>query len=182
MWFPLESLTHWGRVTHTCVGKLTNIDSDDGLSPGRRQDIIWTNAGVLLIGHLGTNFSEISIKIHTFSFKKMHLKMSYGKWLPFCLGLNLTRDSVFPQVHSDCQQRMSRVVVWIAQRTVYNFPGKWLVSFNMKMYLYVFITRYTKSGVYYIVSLIKIKSIAYPSRYKALPLNLKVLRVGNHHH
>ena len=43
-------LTHWGRVTHKCVSKLTIIGSDNGLSPGRRQAIIWTNAGILLIG------------------------------------------------------------------------------------------------------------------------------------
>ena len=84
-----KSLTHWGRVTHICVGKLTNIDSDNGLSPGRRQAIIWTKAGILLIGPLGTNFSEFLIIIHTFSFNKMHLKMSSAKWRPFCLGLNV---------------------------------------------------------------------------------------------
>ena len=55
----------------------------------RRQAIIWTNAGVLLIGPLGTNFSEIFIEIYIFSFKKMHLKMSLGNWRPFCLGLNV---------------------------------------------------------------------------------------------
>ena len=53
-------LTHWGRVTHICVGKLTIIGSENGLSPGRRQAIIWTNAGILLIEPLGTNFSENS--------------------------------------------------------------------------------------------------------------------------
>ena len=52
-------LTHWGRVTHICVGYLAIMGSDNGLSPGRRQAIIWTNAGILLIGPLGTNFSEI---------------------------------------------------------------------------------------------------------------------------
>ena len=56
-------LTHWGRLTHVCVNKLTIIGSDNGLSPGRRQAIIWTNAGILLIGPLGKNFSEILIKI-----------------------------------------------------------------------------------------------------------------------
>ena len=81
-------LTHWGRVTHICVSDLTSIGSDNGLSPGRRQAIIWTNDGILLIGPLGTNFSEILIVIQTFSFKKMHLKMSSAKWRPFCLGLN----------------------------------------------------------------------------------------------
>ena len=84
-------LTHWGRVTHICVDKLTIIDSDNGLSPGRRQAIIWTNAGILLIGPLGTNFSEISIEILTFSFKKMHLKVSSAKWRPFCIGPNVLR-------------------------------------------------------------------------------------------
>ena len=82
------ALTHWGRVTHICVGKLTIIGSDNGLSPGRRQAIIWTNAGILLIGPLGTKFSEILIKIYTFSFKKINLKVSSGKWRPSCLGLN----------------------------------------------------------------------------------------------
>ena len=52
-------LTHWGWVTHICVSKLTIIGSDNGLLPGRRQAIIWTNAGMLLTGSLGTNFSEI---------------------------------------------------------------------------------------------------------------------------
>ena len=84
-------LTHWGRVTHICVSKLTTISSDNGLSPGRRQAIIWTNAGKLLIGRLGTNFSDNLIGIQTFSFKKMPLKMSSAKWRPFCLGLNVLR-------------------------------------------------------------------------------------------
>ena len=82
------ALTHWGRVTHICVSKLTIIGLDNGLSPGRRQAIIWTNAGILLIGPLGTNFSEILINIHTFSFINMPLKMSSAKWRPFCFGLN----------------------------------------------------------------------------------------------
>ena len=76
-------------MTHICVGKLTIIGSDNGLLPGRRQAIIWTNAALLLIGPLGTNFSEILIEIHTFSFKKMHLKTPPAKWWPFCLGLNV---------------------------------------------------------------------------------------------
>ena len=91
-WWPFcpagDELTHWGRVTHICVSKISIIGSDNGLSPGRRQAIIWTNAGILLIGPLGTNFSEILIGIQTFSFRKMHLKVSSAKWRPFCLGLD----------------------------------------------------------------------------------------------
>ena len=82
-------LIHWGVVTHICVCKLTIIGSNNGLSPGRRQAIIWTNAGILLIWPLETNFSEIFIEIHTFSFKTMHFKMSSGKWRPFCFDLNV---------------------------------------------------------------------------------------------
>ena len=56
-------LTHWGRVTHICVGKLTIIGSDNGLLPGQCQAIIWTDAGILMIGPLGIKFSEILIEI-----------------------------------------------------------------------------------------------------------------------
>ena len=65
------------------------IGSDNGLSPGRRQAIIWTYAGILLIGPLGMNFSEILSGIDTFSFKKNRLKMPYAKGWPFCRGLNM---------------------------------------------------------------------------------------------
>ena len=92
-------LTHWSRVTHICVGKLTNIDSDNGLSPERRQAIIWTNAGILLIGPLGTNFSENLFEIITFSFTKMRLKVSSAKWRPFCLGLNVLIDFMRDKLH-----------------------------------------------------------------------------------
>ena len=61
-------LTHWGRVTHICVGKLTTIGSDNGLAPSKRQALIWTNAGILLIGPIETNFSDVWIGIQTVSF------------------------------------------------------------------------------------------------------------------
>ena len=77
-------------MTHKCVGKLTIIDSDNGLSPGRRQAIIWSNAGILSIRTLGRNFSEDLSEFHTFPFTKMYLKMSSVKWRTFCLGLNVS--------------------------------------------------------------------------------------------
>ena len=92
LWIRRCVLTHWGRVTHQCVGNLTIIGSDNGLSPGRRQAITWTNVGILLIRPLATNFSERLIEIHTFSFKKIHLKMWSGKWRPFFLCLNVLRQ------------------------------------------------------------------------------------------
>ena len=87
----IRFLAHWGRVTHISVSKLSTIGLDDGLSPDRRQAITWTNAGLLLIGPLGTNCSEILFGIQTFSFKKMLFKMSSAKWRPFCFGLNVLK-------------------------------------------------------------------------------------------
>ena len=76
------SLSHWGRVMHICISKLTIISSDYGLSPGRRQAIIWTNAGILSICTLGTNSSEILSKV--------------------CLGFNVLRlPTGLPLAHED---------------------------------------------------------------------------------
>ena len=81
--------------------KLTIIGSDNGLSPGRRQAIIWTNAGILLIRTLGTNFCEISGKIHSFSFSKIRLKMSSAKWRLFGLGLNELKHRVMMYIKNN---------------------------------------------------------------------------------
>ena len=91
-WCHCIMLTHWGRVTHICVSKLTIIGSDNGLLPGGRQVIIWTNDGILLIGTLETNFREILSKIHIFSLKKVPLKLSSAKWQPFCICLNVSSN------------------------------------------------------------------------------------------
>ena len=112
----VSCLTHWGGLmTHICVSKQTIIGSDNGLSPGRRQAIIWTNAGILLIGPWGTKFSDILIVFQTVSFKKMHLKMSSAKWRPFCLGLNVlnveigSRDEITKRL-SDTLNKIS--IAW----------------------------------------------------------------------
>ena len=62
------ALIHWGQVTHICIGDLTTIGSANGWSPVRRQAIIWANDRTLLNGPFRTNFSEVSIEIHVFSF------------------------------------------------------------------------------------------------------------------
>ena len=116
-------LTHWGRVTHICVSILVIIGSDNGLSPGRRQAIIWTNAGTLLIRTLGTNFSEILGEIHSFSFSKMHLKMSSAKWRLFGLGLNelmsLINTNCLLHCVSDQRQQMNQVTSYIDLSMIY---------------------------------------------------------------
>ena len=90
-------------MTHICVSKLNIIGSDNGLLPGRRQAIIWTDAGILLIGSVGTNFNEILIVIHIFSCNKIHFKMSSGKWRPFCFGLNVLKWPTKISRHLECE-------------------------------------------------------------------------------
>ena len=70
------------------------IGSNNGLSPNRRHAIIWTKDGILLIGTLGTNFSEIWIQTQQFPYKKMSFEMSSPQWRPLFLGLNVLHDEI----------------------------------------------------------------------------------------
>ena len=58
-----------------CVSKPTIIGSDNGLSPGRHQAIIWTNAGISPIRTFGTNFNEKSNEI---DLQMSNLEMGYN--------------------------------------------------------------------------------------------------------
>ena len=126
-------------MIHICIGNLTMIGSgngsDNGLSPGRRQAITWTNVGILLIGPLGTNFSEMLIEIHTFSFKKIHWKMSPGKWRPFSLSLNVLSVVFILQrhwkiCHSQCPRNMSvfQTCLTFVWRLPCNFTMEYIAS------------------------------------------------------
>ena len=108
--FPFDDVTmhsdlfHWHRIGSTtinwnyfltsfpqwCIYASVNcvtIGSVNGLSPIRRQALTWTNARLLSIRPLETNFSDTLIKIQNFSFKKMHLKLSSAKMAAaFCPG------------------------------------------------------------------------------------------------
>ena len=85
----VTALTHWGRVTHICVSKLPTIGTDNGVSPRRHQTIIWTNAVILLIRTLGTNFNEsaIEIFIHENPFQKVAWKMAAILSRPQCVNI-----------------------------------------------------------------------------------------------
>ena len=133
-------------MTHICVVKLTIIGSDNGLSPGRRQAIIWTNAGILLIGPLGTNFIEILVGIQTSSFKKMHLKVLSAKWRPFCLGLNvLTKKGWHYHIISLLQFVKSWYgnafgiigPLWGKPPVPGTSPHKWPVKWSFQVFLHV---------------------------------------------
>ena len=104
-----SGLAHWGRATHIRVSEIIFIGSDNGLSPGRRRTIIWTNFGILLIGPLGMNFSEILIEISIFTFKKMHL-MSSTKWCLFRLGLNVLKEA-----KTYCRSCTVNFLVWFSR-------------------------------------------------------------------
>ena len=98
------SLTHWGRVTHICVGKLTIIGSDNG--------------EILLIRPLGTNFSEILIGFQTFSFNKMHLKsrLPNGVYLsrPQCVNKYVGKIFLTRHVEMTCYQNWPWIIITLS--------------------------------------------------------------------
>ena len=145
-----NSLTHWDRMTHVCLSKLANIGSDNGLSPGPRQAIIWANAGIWLIRTLGTIFSEILSEIHTYSFKKMYLKMSSAKWRQFCLNLNVLTLETGSR---GCPCRYMEFNIW------YNTPGlqdNWLKVWDI--YLHVILVSCAKLSKGHVFSTTSLKS------------------------
>ena len=117
--------THWGRVTHICVGNLTIISSDNGLSPGRRQAIIGTNAGILLIGNLRKklqwNLNRNSyIIIQENALEKVVCKMAAILSRPQCVQLgswqHCHRDDL--HFHSDI----------FFQRRIWQLIGHWIFA------------------------------------------------------
>ena len=100
------SFTHWGRETHICVANLTIVGTYNGLSPTRQQAIIWTNAGLLSIGPLRINFSEIFIKIQNLSFTKIHLEISSAKWQPLCRVGNIGK-----RIHFSLRVYLDHIIV-----------------------------------------------------------------------
>ena len=140
-------------MTHICVGELTIIGSDNGLSSARRQAIIWTNAEILLIGPLGINFSEILIGIQTFSLRKMHLTMSSAKWRPFCLGLNvLTR--LFTTISHSSE------LLYITINHKLAVASQWIITNHLSIQ-----SRWTKYSVYIIDDILKRNDIKYDNLF-----------------
>ena len=93
------------------------------LSKLRRQAIIWTNAGILLIGPIGINFSGILFEIITFSVKKMCLKVSFAKWRPFCLCVNvLSGLHMTLLIHDDIMTWNHFLLNWTFVREIHQSP------------------------------------------------------------
>ena len=102
----ISELAHlpWCRICASM--KWVNLGSGNGLSPNRRQAITWTNADLLSTGPFGTNDSVIWIEMQSFSFIKMHSKMSV-KWLPCYPGRDELR---FKMLFKSCCRADSRFV------------------------------------------------------------------------
>ena len=101
-------------MTHTCVGNLAIIGSDNGLSPGWHQAIILTNAEILIFRTLGTNFNDIFIEIHTFSFKRINLEMSSLEMAailsrPQCVNKTQMKFQVAPVAQDEHLQKNYRL-------------------------------------------------------------------------
>ena len=118
---------------HICVSRLTITGSDNGLSPRWRQAIIWTNAGILLIGPLGTNFIENLIGILTFSFSKMRLKVSSAKWRPFCLGKQLVLRFIMWIQYIEFYLKLT-LRVWHHIFTLYTWLSNQFILFIFTVY------------------------------------------------
>ena len=115
--FNSSSQAHLSLVPHIYASaNLVSIGSDNGLSPRRYQAIIWTNAGILLIGPLGTNFSEILIKRQNFSFTKMQLKVLSVMWRPFCPEGDELIQVRTPSVTMVC------MLIWPGISTIFQWP------------------------------------------------------------
>ena len=110
-------LHHGGRVNYIWVSKFSIIGSDNGLSPGRLQAIIWTSDGGLLIRQLGRHLTEILIEMNIFSLKKLQLKKSSGYCWPFSLGLNVLtgNGSEKCSMSSCCEFGWFSIQLWLAQ-------------------------------------------------------------------
>ena len=152
-----KGFTHWGRVTHICVRDLTSIGSDNDLSPGRRQAIIRTNAGILLIRPLGTNFSEILVEILIFSFQKMLLKVSYAKRQPFCLGLNQLSERHLPTSISNAPE--NTLTNTTASRPISGYAG-YMNQWGLQR-RYVLFDIYSTNNIEIKEYLIKLTNIIY---------------------
>ena len=138
-------------MTHICGSKIIITGSDNDLSPGRRQAMIWTNAGILVIIPLGINFREDLIKINIFSFKKMHAKLSSAKWHLFRLGHNELNIGLQNNTHTQNANRRHTLFRSVVQSR----QGR---PWNKKICIHVIrnISKYYRLLLYHVQPILKI--------------------------
>ena len=156
-------LTHWGWVMHICISELSIIGSDNALLPWWRQAIIWINTGILSIGLLGTNFSEILIKIYIFSLKKCIWKccQKIGSHFsyPQCLKTSL-RGGLFRKVPLYITMREKyNIIVTVAKKASKSrmgdgimlvlFHPSWVIGITLTIWGWSgFFVLFTNKGVF----------------------------------
>ena len=72
-----------------CVGNLAIIGSDNGSAPSHYLNQCKNIVNLTIRNKIQWNLMQI----HTFSFKKMHVKTSFAKRQPFCLGLDVSTQT-----------------------------------------------------------------------------------------
>ena len=104
------------------------IGSVNGLSPGRRQAIIWINVGLLSIGTVRTNFSEIVIEIRRFHYNDVIMSAIASQIISLTI--------VYSTVYSGANQRKHLSSASLAflrgiHRCPVNSPHKGPVTWKM---------------------------------------------------
>ena len=106
-----------------------SVGSGSGLSPVRRHVIIWTNAWYLSIGLLGTHFIETQFGIQSYSFKKMHWKLSsaemaailsMGRWVNIRSDTGSAQNMDYPETW---QSSESMDIDLISSYGMHDWPG-----------------------------------------------------------
>ena len=81
---------------------------------------------------LTNKFSKIVMEIHTFLFKQMRLKLSSGKWWPFCLGLNVLilhkTYCLIPDASTDISSLLDMRVIFIWHWYLLHVKVIWLLN------------------------------------------------------
>ena len=106
------------------VSEVTIIGSDNCLSPGRRQAIIWNNAENIITCTIRNKLQRTLNRNWYFSFKKIQLKMESGKWRPLCVDLNglINKDQL-----TEMQGKYQLQILSFLSTVVKNY-GRYLVT------------------------------------------------------
>ena len=117
---PVIMLTHWGRVTYICVGNLTIIGSDNGLSPGRRQAIICTNPGIYVNWTLRQNNRNANILIQENALENVVSEMASILSRPQCVKAHTRSRYAWQRqgnqrrwgLRTNRDREVCRVIIW----------------------------------------------------------------------
>ena len=103
--YVLPDLTHWGRVTHICVVKLTIIASDNGLSPPSYKPIIsgystinTKTVNTLRPRHNGRHFADDIFKC---------IFLNENVWIPIKISMNCV-----PKGPIDNNPALVQIMAW----------------------------------------------------------------------